>query len=71
MQQNIATLSTQLLSAEVLLDNALDGESSPTNASQGLPISEIIEELDEDGNVICMDARMTFGLTRTDLVHSR
>ncbi|GAB7349433.1 hypothetical protein MBLNU459_g8542t1 [Dothideomycetes sp. NU459] len=53
VQQNISTITKQLRSLEESLQR-LDGEAEDESMtySAGLPMTEILEELDEDGNVI-------------------
>ena len=54
VSQNIGTIVKQIASKEAALDDLLDLEE-PTEfpAGPALPISEIIEELDDDDNIIC------------------
>ena len=54
VQQNITTISKQLHSTEQTLEQFSEDEIvyDEKNAP-GLPITEIMEELDEDGNIIC------------------
>lgn len=55
VQQNIRTISKQVEAIRITLAGA-DEESQSSEQSSGpnLPVTEIIEELDEDDNVICM-----------------
>ena len=53
VQDNVETLFKQLQAAEDRLE-ALEVMNHPkAQSEEGLPLTEITEELDEDGNVIC------------------
>lgn len=54
VQENIRTISKQLQSAEDELEQFLNEQDQGDDYSMkpGLPMTEIIEELDEEGNVI-------------------
>ena len=53
VQENIKTIEKQLINAEKKLN--LSGQIARPELwdEEGLPLTEIREELDEDGNVIC------------------
>lgn len=53
MQQNIRTTANQLRFAEDALGEFLSDETDASMNAGPLPLSEIIEELDDDDNVIC------------------
>lgn len=51
--ENVNTVSKRLKKAEEQL-SALKAKGQPMlHNTEGLPITEILEELDEEGNVIC------------------
>ena len=53
MQENVKVSNKRLLAAEDTL-SAVDIVIRPeARAKDGLPLTEIIEELDDDGKVIC------------------
>lgn len=52
VQQNISSLKKQLNSAEERLEKLEYTDESAFEDEQGLPITEIVEELDSEGNVI-------------------
>lgn len=54
VQRNVETISKQLSVAEEAYDRSIADDEEDSFTSRGLPLSEIIEELDDDGNVICM-----------------
>ena len=53
VQRNIKTIEGQLDSAEQKLDISDDIDKSVLHDEGGLPITDIREELDDEGNVIC------------------
>ena len=56
VQQNISSLSKQIQGLEIKHENATISRPDVRNEER-LPITEIYEELDEDGNVICKSAK--------------
>ncbi|KAF2098403.1 hypothetical protein NA57DRAFT_57557 [Rhizodiscina lignyota] len=52
VQQNAQSVQKQLDKAERELETALEGPADATSASEELPVMEILEELDDDGNVV-------------------
>lgn len=57
--ENIKAVSRRLEKAEGQL-SALKARSQPMlHDAEGLPITEILEELDEEGNVICMNTNLS------------
>jgi hypothetical protein len=53
VRQNAQTAHKQLDGAEKKLDAALVLLEPGLEGEEGLPLTDIYEELDEDGNVIC------------------
>lgn len=53
VQQNVSSLSKQSQDLETKYENATIISRPDVRNGDGLPITEIYEELDEDGNVIC------------------
>lgn len=65
VQQNITTISKQLRSEENDLQHLFDElEDDDAASHSGLPLTEILEELDEEGNVICESKALDVYLTR-------
>lgn len=55
VQQNIRTISKQVEAIRITLAGAdEESQSSEQLSGPNLPVTEIIEELDEDDNVICV-----------------
>lgn len=65
MQQNVSSLEKQLDAAQNKLDAATVISQPDVRNEEGLPLTEIYEELDEDGNVICMSHKVST-LTQSD-----
>lgn len=53
MQTNVQTLRKQLEAAETKLEHVSIVSEPEARTEDGLPVTNIYEELDEDGNVIC------------------
>lgn len=58
MFENIKAVSRRIEVAEEQL-SILKAQSQPMlHSAEGLPITEILEELDEEGNVVCMNKNL-------------
>ena len=53
MQKNIRTISSQVQAAENKFAASLVVGKPEAINEEGLPLTEIVEELNEDGDVIC------------------
>lgn len=53
VRQNVRSLQKQFDAAEAKLASAKIISEPDTRTEEGLPVTDIFEELDEDGNVIC------------------
>jgi len=53
VQKNVETLKKQLEAARIKFDNVQIVSDTSTRNEEGLPVTDIYEELDEEGNVIC------------------
>ena len=53
VQKNVASLQKQIDAVHVKLENAQSVSDTAIRNQEGLPVTDIYEELDEDGNVIC------------------
>jgi len=54
VQRNVKTVESLIVTAEEKLNSLLVIRQPEVRNDDGLPLTEIREELDEDGNVICM-----------------
>ena len=70
VQQNVSTISKQVEKVESQLSEVLEEMDREDDASlePGLPITEIIEELDEDGNIIVAPAEIIQGADESDII---
>ena len=55
MQENVKAIERQLNLADEMLIAATVLFEPEVRIEKGLPLIEILEELDDDGNVLCME----------------
>ena len=61
VQRNVKTVESLIVTAEEKLNSLLVIRQPEVRNDEGLPLTEIREELDEDGNVICIYHRQYGG----------
>ena len=54
VQQNVISIEKQLNVAQDILEEAQRSGSRDGDIEETLPLTEIVEELDDEDNVICM-----------------
>ena len=69
MQENVKSMEKQLNLANEKLMTATVLAKPEIQNDEGLPLIEIVEELDDDGNILCM--KSSFDITSSLLTLSR